>query len=161
MLEVRSDLSDNGYRLHIGRRREGIFRRKASFETVPDWQKGLAELHPLTGIDELDYAKKLGRVDAESRFLEFANAAEIQNSDAALLDLLPPFPYQLDVQSRGTLGTANFQIQYSATQGGVRVAGGFSEGIFRSGGQNFRIAGLLFSLIARIDRLNAETSSRT
>src|SRR5258708_29300644 len=121
MLEVRSDLSDNGYRLYIGRRREGIFRRKMSFEPVPDWEKGLAELHPLTAaiIDELDYAKKLGRVDAESRLLEFANAAEIQNSDAALLDLLPPFPYQLDIQSRGTLGTANFQIQYSVTQGGV------------------------------------------
>src|SRR6266404_1081943 len=132
MLEVRSHVSDNGYRLCIGRRREGILRRKVSFEPVLDWEKGLAELHPLTAaiIDELDYAKKLGRIDAESRLLGFANAAEVQNGDAALLGLLPPFPYQLDIQSRGTLATADFQIRYSVTQGGVRVAGTFSEGIF-------------------------------
>jgi hypothetical protein len=161
MLEVRSNLLDNGYRLYIGQRREGIFRKKASFERVPDWEKGLTELHPLTAaiIDELDYAKKLGRIDAQSTLLGFASAAELQNSDAALLNLLPPLPFQLDIQSRGTLNAANFQIQYSVTQGGVRVAGTFSEGIFSSGGQSFRIAGLLFSLLARIDRLNAETSS--
>jgi hypothetical protein len=41
----------------------------------------------------------------------------------------------------------------------VRVAGSFSEGIFSSGGRRFRIAGLPFSLLARIDQLNAETSS--
>jgi hypothetical protein len=161
MLEVRSDLSDNGYRLHIARRREGIFRNKMFFEPVPDWENGLAQLHPLTAaiIDELDYAKKLGGIDAQSRLLEFASAAELQNSDAALLNLLAPFPYQLDIQSRGTLNTANFHIQYGVTQGGVRVAGTFSEGIFSSGGQSFRIAGLLFSLLARIDQLNAEISS--
>jgi hypothetical protein len=41
----------------------------------------------------------------------------------------------------------------------VRVAGTFSEGIFSSGERSFRIAGLLFSLLARIDRLNVEASS--
>lgn len=157
MLEIRSELSDTGYRLYIGRRREGFLRRKVSFEPVSDWEGGTAQLHPLTAaiIDELDHGQKLDRVAADSRLLEFANAAEIPNSDAALLDLPPPFPYQLDIQSRGTLGTPNFNIQFGVTQGGVRIAGAFSEGIFRSGEQSYRISGLLFSLLARIDQLNA------
>jgi hypothetical protein len=160
MLEVRSDIRGDGYHLRIGRHRGGVFRRKASFEAVPDWDKGVAELHPLTAaiIDELDYAKKLSRIDSQSVLLEFATAAGIQNSDAALLGLPSPFPYQLDIQSRGTLGSANFQVQYSVTQGGVRVGGTISEGIFSQGEQTFRIAGLLFSLLYRIDRLNAEIS---
>ncbi|MET4481576.1 SNF2-related protein [Bradyrhizobium sp. F1.13.3] len=158
MMEVRSDIGGDGYHLRIGRHRGGVFRRKASFEAVSDWDKGVAELPPLTAaiIDELDYAKKLSRIDSQSVLLEFASAAGIQNSDAALLGLPPPFPYQLDIQSRGTLGSANFQVRYSVTQGGVRVGGTISEGIFSQGEQTFRIAGLLFSLLYRIDRLNAE-----
>jgi len=89
---------------------EECFRRKASFEAVPDWDKGVAELHPLTAaiIDELDYAKKLSRIDSQSVLLEFASAAGIQNSDAALLGLPPPFPYQLDIQSRGNTWICQF-----------------------------------------------------
>ncbi len=161
MLEVRSELTEKGYLLHLGSRREGLLRRKVSFDLTSDWEAGLTEIRPLVAaiIDELEQAGKLGRHNAASKFLGFAAAAEIQNNDAETLNLLPPFPYQLDIQSRGTLGTNNFQIQYHVTQGGVRVMGTFSEGVFTASGKFFRIAGLLFSILAGIERLNAETSS--
>ena len=86
----------------------------------------------------------------------FASAAELPNSDAEALNLLPPFPYQLDIQSRGTLGAHNFQIQYDVTEGGIRVPGTFSEGVFTTGGKPYRVSGLLFSILAGIESINAE-----
>jgi hypothetical protein len=138
-----------------------LLRSKTSFDLASDWEAALAKTRPLTAaiIDELEQAGKLRRQSAGSRFLSFGAAAEIQNSDAEALNLLPPFPYQLDVQSRGALGTNNFQIHYHVTQGGVRVMGSFSEGVFTTSAKHYRIAGLLFSIIAGIDRVNAESSS--
>src|SRR5580704_2966429 len=113
MLEVRSDAVQRGYRLCIGQRREGLLRRTSTFEPLASWQAGVEGLNPLAAavIDELDQAGNLVQLDAASKFLGFAAAAELPNSDAEALNLLPPFPYQLDIQSRGTLGTGNFQIQ--------------------------------------------------
>jgi hypothetical protein len=57
------------------------------------------------------------------------------------------------------LGAENFQIDYRANQGGVSVSGTFSTGVFKSGKQAYRVAGMLFSLVSRIDALNAAKSS--
>ena len=161
MLEVRSEVVQKGYRLYICRRKEGLLRRSTTFEPVASWEAGVEGLNPLAAavIDELEQAGKLGRHDAGSKLLRFAAVAELPNSDAEALNLLPPFPYQIDIQSRGTLGTNNFHIQYHVTQGGVRVPGTFSEGIFTTGEKSYRISGLLFSVVAGIESVNAATSS--
>ncbi len=161
MLEVRADFVDNGYRLDIGRRKEGLLKRRSSFEPVSSWEAGTSGLNPLAGaiIDELQQAGKLVRYDACSKFLSFVAAAELHNSDAAGLNLPPAFPYQLDIKSRGSLGTSNFQIDYHATQGGVRIQGTFTEGVFNTGEKSYRISGLLFSILAAIASVNGETSS--
>jgi hypothetical protein len=161
MIEVRAELLDDGYRLYLANRQQSLFGRNVSYTQVSDWQSGLSDLPPLTAaiIDELDHAGNLTPIDAASKLLRFEEAAQIQNSDAELLNLLPPFPYQLDVLSRGSLGAANFEVYYSVTQGGVRVAGTFSKGVFTTGASKYRIAGLLFSLLDRIRRLNDETNA--
>jgi SNF2 family DNA or RNA helicase len=162
MLEIRSELSEKGYQLYICRREiDGILRKKVSFSRIENWEEGLKDLHPLAAavVDELEQVGKLKRIASNSNFLSFGDAAELQNVDAEALNLLPPFPFQLDIQSQGGLGTANFEIQYHATQGGVRVPGTFSEGVFTAGDKRYRIAGLLFSILSRIDRLSEETSS--
>src|SRR5260370_11125576 len=103
MMEVRSEVIEKGYLLQLGTRRQGLLRSKTSFDLASDWDAALAKTRPLTAaiIDELEQAGKLRRQSTGSRFLSFGAAAELQNSDAEALNLLPPFPYQLDVQSRG------------------------------------------------------------
>src|SRR5271163_968192 len=125
MLEVRSELLENGYRLNICRRKEGLLRRKATFEPVQGWDDAVTELNPLAAavIDELEQAGKLIPGGSGSKVLGFAAAAELQNSDAEALNLLPAFPYQLDIESVGALGTNNFKIQYQVSQGGIGVPG--------------------------------------
>jgi SNF2 family DNA or RNA helicase len=162
MLEIRSELVESGYRLQICRcHTEGLLRKKLSYVPVTNWEEGLKELSPFAAAvaDELEQSEKFSKIDAGNKLLAFAAAAELQNADAEALNLLPPFPYQLDIQSQGTLGTANFHIQYHATEGGVRVPGTFSDGIFTAGQKHFRVAGLLFSILTNIDRLNAEKSA--
>jgi hypothetical protein len=160
MVEVRAELLDDGYRLYLASRQQSLFGRNASYTQLSDWQLGLADLHPLTAaiVDELEHAGCLTPIDAASKLLRFDAAAQIHNSDAEILNLLPPFPYQLEILSRGSLGAANFEVYYNVTQGGVRVAGTFSKGVFSTGGKKYRIAGLLFSLLDRIQRLNDESS---
>src|SRR6516162_10201680 len=99
MIEVRADLLDDGYRLYLANRKQSLFGRNVSHTQVSDWQSGLADLHPLTAaiIDELDHVGSLAPIDKASKLLRFEEAAQIQNSDAELLNLLPPFPYQLDI----------------------------------------------------------------
>ena len=135
-------------------------RTRSTFEPIAKWDLGLAELNPFAAavIDELEQTGKLIQHDEASKVLGFAAAAELQNSDAGALNLLPPFPHQLDIQSRGTLGTDNFQIHYHATQVGVRVPGTFSRGLFAESRKRYRISGLLFSILARIEGVNSETS---
>ena len=96
MLEIRSELVADGYRLYLARRREGLLRRTVSFTAVPDWELGLASLHPLTAaiIDELEHDGNLSPDDSGSRHLGFAAAAGMKNSDAEALNLLPPFPFR-------------------------------------------------------------------
>jgi hypothetical protein len=54
-----------------------------------------------------------------------------------------------------TLGTDAFQIDYQASQGGVRVAGVFSNGLFEDEeGVQFRVANPLYSMLTEIARLN-------
>ena len=159
MLEVRSELVEEGYRLKIFRREtEGLLRKKTVFVPCASWEGGLKELSPFAAavLDDLQAAGKLGPVDAQTKFLGFSAAAGLQNADAEVLGLLPAFPYQLDIQSHGSLGTSNFQIEYHASEGGVRILGTFSEGIFTEGTKRFRIGGLLFSILAEIGRLTAE-----
>ncbi|HEY6259683.1 MAG TPA: SNF2-related protein [Xanthobacteraceae bacterium] len=158
MLEVRSALVDRGYRISLGRRQAGLLRRSATFEEVADWESGVKQINPLAAavIDELEQGGKLAPLEPGSKVLGFAAAAELPNSDAEALNLLPPFPYQLDIQSRGTLGTDNFQIQCQVTNGGVRVPGGLSEGLFTADGKSYRVSGLIFAILDRVGRLNAE-----
>jgi hypothetical protein len=158
MLEVRSSLLENGYRLQISRRRAGLF-GKVTFEPVTNWEAGIKEISPLAAaaIDDLD--QELIPVDGGSRFVSFAAAAALQNSDAEALNLLPPFPFQLDLQSRGTLGTDAFRIDYQATDHGVRVAGVFSEGFFTAGQKYYRISGVMFSILNQIEHINTEASA--
>jgi SNF2-related domain/Restriction endonuclease len=162
MTEIRAEVSGDGYELAICRRRtEGIFRQKVILEPMPDWAEGLKELNPIAAaaIDELTQTGKLVQKEFNTRHLRFADAAALHNVDAEALNLLPPFPYQLEIQSRGTLGMANFEIHYHATHGGVRMPGTFSEGMFTDGGKRFRIAGIMFSITDESDRLNKETSA--
>lgn len=162
MSEVRSALAENGYRLNICRREtEGVLRKKVLFVPVDLWEEGLKELPPLAAavLDDLQATGKLTFVDAHTGFLNFAAAAELHNADAEAVGLLTPFPYQLDIQSRGALGTSNFQIEYHASEGGVRIPGTFSEGIFTEGTKHFRVGGLLYSILAEIERLTAETTT--
>ena len=162
MAEVHSELLDNGYQLQICNRKvEGLFRKKISFEPIADWDDGVAQLDPITAavIDELARENKLARTGPGRRQLDFSAAALLHNVDAEALNLLPPFPYQLEVQSCGTLGTSNFQIQYHATEGGIRTLGSFSDGIFATPEQRYRIAGMLYSIIETSDRLNRETDA--
>src|SRR5215471_15076249 len=103
MLEVRSELSEVGYQLSIcSKHSAGLLKKRTVFEPIADWETGLAQLQPLAAaiLDELEHTKKLNVVDSGRRLLSFAAAAELQNSDAALLDLLPALPYQLEIQSR-------------------------------------------------------------
>lgn len=158
MPEVRSTVSDRGYLLQVcQRRQEGLLRRRVVFEPVSDWISGVAELAPLDAaiLDELQHLGKLEVIDSSSRLLTFGDAAEIPAGDAELLNLLPSFPYQLDIQSHGTLGKDNFQIDYKATQGGIGVPGSFSRGFFETGDRAYRMSGVLFSLVTRIDAINA------
>lgn len=159
--EVRAELLKNGYRLCIADRRQQLISRKVYFDKISNWEAGLALLPPFTAalIDELEAAGKLGVVDGASKLLSFETAAALAESDARPLDLLPPFPYQLEVLSRGTLGAKNFELQYGATQGGVRVIGTFSSGVFMSAGRQFRISGPLFSIINLSEQLNNEASA--
>jgi SNF2 family DNA or RNA helicase len=162
MSEIRSELLENGYLLQICHRKiEGILRKKVNFEPITNWDEGLKELNPLAAavIDELAQTGELIGLDANKKHLSFASAANLHNLDAEALNLLPPFPHQLDIQSRGTLGTANFQIQFHATEGGIRVPGTFSEGVFAGNDRHYRIAGLLFSILTKIDRINNETNA--
>ena len=161
MLEVRSELLENGYRLNIFRRKEGLLRRKATFEPIQSWGEAVAGLNPLAAavIDELEQAGKLISSGSGGKVLGFAAAAELQNSDAEALNLLPPFPYQLDIESLGALGSNSFKIQYHVSQGGIGVPGTFSEGVFTAGEKQYRISGLLFSILAAIEGLNTETRS--
>jgi hypothetical protein len=104
MSEVRSTLVEGGYRLDIGlRETEGFLRKKVHFVPAASWEEGLAKLSPLAAaaLDDLEVARKLVSVDRHTRFLNFAGAAELENADAEALGVLPPFPYQLDIQSRG------------------------------------------------------------
>ena len=162
MLEVHSELSASGYRLQIGTlKTTGVFRRSVTFEPVADWASGLEELNPLAAavVDELSQQQRLVRVNDAVMHLDFVWAAELHNVDAETLHLPPPFPYQLEINSRGTLGTAAFQLSYHATDGGVRVPGHFSQGVFSVGDRRFRLAGLLFNIVTIIDALNAETGA--
>jgi hypothetical protein len=162
MAEVHSELVENGYQLEICNRKvEGLFRKKSSFEPIADWDDGVAQLDPITAavIDELTRENKLARTGPGRGQLDFSAAALLHNVDAEALNLLPPFPYQLEVQSCGTLGTSNFQIQYHATEGGIRTLGSFSDGVFATPEQRYRIAGMLYSIIQTSDRLNRETDA--
>jgi len=84
MLELRSEVVQKGYRLHISRRKEGLLRRSSTFEPVASWEAGVEGLNPLAAaiIDGLEQAGKLIHHDAGSKFLSFAAAAELPNSDA-------------------------------------------------------------------------------
>lgn len=158
MLEVRSTVSGRGYLLQVcQRRQEGLLRKKIVFEPVSDWTSGVAALAPLNAavLDELQHWGKLEVIDASSRLLTFSDAAEVPAGDAELLNLLPSFPFQLDIQSHGTLGRDNFQIDYKATQGGVGIPGSFSHGVFNTEGRAYRLSGVLFSLVTRIEAINA------
>jgi hypothetical protein len=160
MAEVHSALVENGYQLEICNRKvEGLFRKKISFDAISDWNDGVAQLDPITAavIDELTRENKLTGTDLSTRQLDFAAAALLHNVDAEALNLLPPFPYQLEVQSCGTLGISNFQIQYQAIEGGIRTLGAFSDGVFATPEQRYRIAGMLYSIIETANRLNQET----
>jgi hypothetical protein len=93
--------------------------------------------------------------------LSFSAAAELNNADALTLNLLPTFPYQLDLQSRGTLGKDTFRIDYQASQGGVRVAGVFSNGLFEDEeGARYRVANPLYSILTEIARINEQEDAQ-
>ena len=159
MAEVRSDVFENGYRLQIcSRKTEGVLRRRVNLEPIENWEAGLNELNPIAAavVDELTQAGKLAEIDQGTRHLDFTAAADLHNIDAEALNLLPPFPYQLEVQSVGTLGTPNFQIHYHATEGGIRIPGAFTTGVFTADEKRYRIAGNLFSIIEKSDCLNRE-----
>src|ERR1700758_1471284 len=115
MLEVRAELLHGaGYLLTICRRRvEGWVRKRVVFDPIADAQGDLRDLNPLTAaiLDELRNAGKLTARNG-GYFLPFSAAAQLGNADALSLNLLPPFPHQLDLQSRGTLGTRTFTIEY-------------------------------------------------
>lgn len=158
MPEIRSTVSDKGYLLQVcQRRQEGLLRRRVVLDPMSDWTSGVAELAPLAAaiLDELQYLGKLEVIDSNSRLLTFSDAAEIPAGDAELLNLLPSFPYQLDIQSQGTLGKDNFRIDYKATQGGIAIPGSFSRGLFETGDRAYRMSGVLFSLVSRIEAVNA------
>ena len=159
MLEVRANLSPEGYRLILCRRRvEGWPRKRVVLDPVADPEGALDDVNPLAAgvLDELKSSGNLTLDDAGFS-LKFSAAAELNNTDASSLNLLPAFPYQLDLQSRGALGTAAFRIDYQASNGGVRVAGVFSDGLFEDeDGVRYRFANPLYSILAEIDRLNRE-----
>ena len=101
MLEVRTTAAEEGYRLTICRRRvEGFLRKKIVFEPISDWDNGIAELHPLAAaiLDDLQSKGSVRRLDASRCVLTFAGAAGLENADAVAINLLPAFPYQLEIQ---------------------------------------------------------------
>ena len=156
MLEVRSTIEDGGYRLEICRRAtEGIMRKRVAYHPADDWTDGLRQIQPIVAATLDELGDKLEILNSSARFITFATAAELENADAEALNLLPPFPYELDVQSKGSLGTSNFSVEYHASHGGVRVRGAFSEGVFAEGAKQFRIGGLLYSIIQGIEQLNS------
>ena len=162
MLVIRSTPTDQGYQLQIFRRNiTGLLRKHESYEPLTNWKDGFIELNPLAAavLDDLSQQKKLLEVNDSSRLLTFSAAAELQNVDAEALDLLPAFPFQLDIQSHGRLGTSDFHVQYHATEGGVRVSGTFSDGIFSTRNSKFRIAGLIFEILTQIGRLESEITA--
>jgi hypothetical protein len=162
MVEIRSEVLEDGYRLRICRRsREGLLRKRVNFEPIGKWEEGVNELSPIASaaVDELTREGKLTEVDHGARLLGFTAAAALPNLDAEALNLLPPFPYQLEVQSVGTLGTPNFQIHYHATEGGIRIPGAFTPGMFTTEEKRYRIAGNLFSIIEKSDCLNRESGT--
>ena len=154
MAEIRSEVVDGGYRLVVCRAvSTGLLRRRISWEPLDDWSEGLRTTSPVAAsiIDELESAGKLTSVGNGARFLSFESAAELPNADAEMLNLLDPFPYELDVHSKGALGNAKFEVDYYASQGGVRVYGSFSDGLFVESGKRFRISGLIYSVIRAIE----------
>ena len=164
MLEVRADvLPGAGYLLTICRRRvEGWVRKRVVFDPISDAQGDLRDLNPLTAAiwDELRSAGKLSPHNG-GYLLRFSAAAQLSNADALSFNLLPSFPYQLDLQSRGTLGTSTFKIEYQASEGGVRIAGTFSDGMFEDDeGGRFRIADPLYSIVTEAGRLNEQEDSQ-
>lgn len=158
MYEVSSEKHNSGYCLRIGNKKSSWLGKGTSFEPV-NWNDGIAKLDPMTAalLDELDQQGKLSIVESDSAIISFATVAELQNTDAFTLKLPPAFPFQLDIQSVGSLGSPEFRIAYSATQSGIRKNGSFSEGLFTTGGKDYRLAGVMYSIIEQINRVNSET----
>jgi HJR/Mrr/RecB family endonuclease len=158
MLEITSELSGTGYVLNICEKRSGLFGTRLAVQS--EWDDALEKLPPLKAavLDELKYQGRLKHIDEATRLLTFEHAASLANDDALQLGLLPPFPYQIDIQSVGGLASDDFRISYSATNGGVRVAGTFSEGIFQARGKWFRISGAIYWILRRANELNSAHS---
>jgi len=155
MFEIASELSSNGYLLRVCEKRSRLFGSRLALQS--EWDEALEKLPPLTSavLDELKYLGRLEPKDDATRLLRFEHAASVANDDAVRLDLLPPFPYQIDIQSVGGLASDDFRISYFATNGGVRVVGTFSEGIFQASGKRFRISGTIFEVLRRANELNS------
>jgi hypothetical protein len=90
-----------------------------------------------------------------AELLSFSGAAALSQIDAEVLNLPPPFPYQLEVHSKGSIGSDRFEISYCAVDQGVRKPGHFSEGLFTIGDKQYRISGILFDIIQRASDINS------
>src|SRR5262249_31793520 len=147
---IGAHLVDGGYRLQIVERKiDGLLKRRVTFVPIPSWDAGIAKLAPFSAaiVDELQQLGQLKVSGINERLLSFAHAAGLEDAEANALNLLAPFPYQLDIQGEGTLGTRSFKIRFGATDGGVHIRGEFSEGLFKCVDRTYRVTGLLYKIL--------------